>query len=122
MIRILHNLAALFRVKKRQFFAEFFSKNIFKIITSVPVQEKEFCFENRKFLSRKSGYCSPRCRQIRENPAIRASPATGQSRTIPDSTRSAEIRRSTWDGCYDLKKCFFAKKMHKIGFFDSKQS
>jgi hypothetical protein len=35
MIEIFHNLA-LFWVKKRQFFAEFFGKNIFKIITSVP--------------------------------------------------------------------------------------
>jgi hypothetical protein len=35
LIKTLHNLA-LFRVKNANFFAEFFGKNIFKIITSVP--------------------------------------------------------------------------------------
>jgi hypothetical protein len=35
MIKILHNLA-LFRVKNANFVAEFFGKNIFKILTSVP--------------------------------------------------------------------------------------
>jgi hypothetical protein len=35
MIKILHILA-LFWVKKRQFFAEFFGENILKIIISVP--------------------------------------------------------------------------------------
>jgi hypothetical protein len=35
MIKILHNLA-LFGVKNAIFFAEFFGKNIWKIITSVP--------------------------------------------------------------------------------------
>jgi hypothetical protein len=35
MMKFLHNLA-LFRVKNANFFAEFFSKNISKIITSVP--------------------------------------------------------------------------------------
>jgi hypothetical protein len=35
MIKFLHNLA-VFCVKNANFFAEFFSKNILKIITSVP--------------------------------------------------------------------------------------
>jgi hypothetical protein len=37
MIKILDNLA-LFWVKNANFFAEFFGKNIFKIVTSVPGQ------------------------------------------------------------------------------------
>jgi hypothetical protein len=45
MIKILNNLA-LFWVKKRQFFAEFFGKNIFKIITSVPGANPTYTFQS----------------------------------------------------------------------------
>jgi hypothetical protein len=36
MIKFLHNLHSFVLSQKRQFFRRFFSKNIFKIITSVP--------------------------------------------------------------------------------------